>query len=92
MNRPLLKLVILAERLAVCRLDAGAPIPDWAGGESFLSITRTRDELSVICEEHFVPSGVMRAVAGGDSRLSVRSISISSAFWFLLPSRWRNRI
>jgi uncharacterized protein len=58
MNRPLLKLVILAERLAVCRLDAGAPIPDWAGGESFLSITRTRDELSVICEEHFVPSGV----------------------------------
>jgi len=58
MNRPLLKLVIVAERLAVCRLDAGAPIPDWAGGESFLSITRTRDELSVICEEHFVPSGV----------------------------------
>jgi uncharacterized protein len=58
MNPPLLKLVILAERLAVCRLDAGTPIPDWAGGESFLSITRTRDELSVICEEHFVPTGV----------------------------------
>jgi uncharacterized protein len=57
MNPPLLKLVILAERLAVCRLDAKAPIPEWATGESFLSISRTRDELSVICEEHFVPAG-----------------------------------
>jgi len=58
MNPPLLKLVILAERLAVCRLDANAPIPEWAAGECFLSISRTRDELSVICEEHFVPAGV----------------------------------
>ncbi len=58
MNPPLLKLVILAERLAVCRLDTKAPIPEWAAGESFLSISRTRDELSVICEEHFVPAGV----------------------------------
>jgi len=58
MNPPLLKLIILAERLAVCRLDANAAIPEWAAGESFLSINRTRDELSVICEEHFVPAGV----------------------------------
>jgi hypothetical protein len=58
MNPPLLKLVILAERLAVCRLDANGPIPEWAAGECFLSISRTRDELSVICEEHFVPAGV----------------------------------
>ena len=58
MNPPLLKLVILAERLAVCRLDTHAPIPEWATGEAFLSISRTRDELSVICEEHFVPAGV----------------------------------
>ena len=57
MNPPLLKLVILPERLAVCRLDAKAPIPDWAMGESFLSISRTRDELSVICEDRFVPGG-----------------------------------
>jgi hypothetical protein len=57
MNPPLLKLIILAQRLAVCRLDFNAPIPGWAGGESFLSISRTRDELSVICEEHLVPPG-----------------------------------
>jgi uncharacterized protein len=58
MNPPLLKLIILAERLAVCRLDANDPIPEWAAGECFLSISRTRDELSVICEEHFVPAGI----------------------------------
>src|SRR6202047_2084822 len=58
MNPPLLKLVILTERLAVCRLDVTAPIPEWAAGECFLSISRTRDELSVICEEHFVPAGI----------------------------------
>ncbi len=58
MNPPLLKLIILPERLAVCRMETNAPIPEWAVGECFLSISRTRDELSVICEEHFVPVGV----------------------------------
>jgi uncharacterized protein len=58
MNPPLLKLIILPERLAVCRMETSAPIPEWAVGECFLSISRTRDELSVICEEHFVPVGV----------------------------------
>lgn len=57
MNPSLLKLVVVRERLAVCRLDAKAPIPEWAGGEAFLSICRTRDELSVVCEDRFVPEG-----------------------------------
>lgn len=57
MNPPSLKLVVLPEILAVSRLEASGPIPDWAKGEGFLSISRTRDELSVICEERFVPEG-----------------------------------
>ena len=57
MNPPLLRLVVLPERLSVCRLDAKAPIPEWALGESFLSISRTREELCVICEDRFVPGG-----------------------------------
>jgi hypothetical protein len=57
MNPPLLKLVVLRERLAVCRLDARASIPEWATGEAFLSISRTRDELSIVCEDRFVPEG-----------------------------------
>ena len=58
MNPPLLKLVVLRERLAVCRLDVKAPIPEWATGEAFLSISRTPDELSVVCEDRFVPDGI----------------------------------
>jgi uncharacterized protein len=57
MNPPLLRLVVLPERLAVCRLGAKDPIPEWAVGESFLSITRTREELCIICEDAFVPGG-----------------------------------
>jgi len=85
MNPPLLKLVVLRERLAVCRLDAKAPIPEWATGEAFLSISRTPDELSVICEDRFVPDGT-RASRGW------QGFKISWEFWFRLPCRWLNQI
>ena len=49
---------MLEGRLAVCRLDAGVGIPAWATGESFFSVTRTEDELSVVCQEEEVPDGV----------------------------------
>lgn len=39
---------------AIARLDPGDPLPAWARG-SFVSITRTPYELSVVCEEEFVP-------------------------------------
>lgn len=42
---------------AVSRLPADAPLPEWARGE-FVSITRTGNELSIICEERFVPAEV----------------------------------
>lgn len=53
-----LTLTVLPEKLAVCRLDAGEEIPAWALKSRYSSITRTRDELSIICEEQFVPQGV----------------------------------
>ena len=54
---PSLTLSLLPETLAVCRLASDAPLPDWAAGE-FLSITRTSDELSVVCAERHVPPSV----------------------------------
>ena len=44
-------------RYAVCRLEPHAQIPDWARGPLFVSITRTPDELSIVCEEAAVPPG-----------------------------------
>src|SRR6476469_6735582 len=43
------------ERYAICRLEAGAPVPVWAAGARFLSVTRTALELSLVCEEAMVP-------------------------------------
>lgn len=39
---------------AICRLPAGAPLPNWAG-KAFTSITRTADELSIVCDERRLP-------------------------------------
>jgi hypothetical protein len=46
-------------RFAVSRLSPASPAPDWAAGSCFTSITRTADELSVVCPERLVPAGVM---------------------------------
>ncbi|MCH7702741.1 MAG: ACT domain-containing protein [Planctomycetes bacterium] len=54
-----LTLSVLPEILAVCRLGPGEPIPDWALiASSFLSLTRTTDELSVVCAESSVPDDI----------------------------------
>jgi hypothetical protein len=53
-----LKLTILPETYAVCRLDAGAAVPPWATTGIFFSITRTAEELSAVCLQSLVPDGV----------------------------------
>jgi L-ascorbate metabolism protein UlaG (beta-lactamase superfamily) len=55
---PILTLTVLRERLSICRLRAGAEVPAWATGTSFFSVTRTEDELSIVCPEEDVPGGV----------------------------------
>ena len=52
---------LLPGPLAVCRLASGAPVPSWALTGPFVSITRTADELSVICPEPAVPAGLVAA-------------------------------
>jgi hypothetical protein len=51
----------LAGVYAVCRMEAGAP-PEWALAAlrdgPFASLTRTPDELSLVCAEMQVPPGV----------------------------------
>jgi hypothetical protein len=44
----------------VVRLAADAPLPGWALAGEFVSLTRTRDELSVVCEERLVPAPLNR--------------------------------
>lgn len=52
-----MKLQILPDMFTVCRLERNASIPLWASGD-FVSITRTRDELSLVCAQANVPADV----------------------------------
>ncbi len=53
-----LKLRVLPEVLAVCRLSPDAALPDWIDPMSgFLTISRTTDELSLVCSLDRVPEG-----------------------------------
>ncbi len=50
---------LIAGALAICRLDPRAALPAWlSAADGFVSVTRTADELSIICSEEHVPSDV----------------------------------
>lgn len=53
-----LTLSVLPGQYAVCQLAADAVPPVWAMQGEFWTISRTADELSVVCEENLVPTGV----------------------------------
>jgi hypothetical protein len=53
-----LKYRVLPEKLAVCQLAAGAPVPQWAVAAAFFCVTRSVEELSIVCEEGQVPTDV----------------------------------
>jgi hypothetical protein len=54
-----LTLTVLAATLALCRLAPADPIPEWtAATRTFLTISRTPTELSIVADEAVVPSDV----------------------------------
>jgi uncharacterized protein len=56
-----LNLKVLSDKLVVCRFDNTLNIPEWINinqSDSFLSITRTSDELSIVCDEELVPDDI----------------------------------
>jgi len=50
-----LTIVVYQEIYGICRLEPDVPVPEWALGARFLSVTRTARELSIVCEEAMVP-------------------------------------
>ena len=54
-----LTLTVLAEAFAVSRLDKRTPVPTWACSGAWWSVTRTDDELSIVCPEAQVPTEVV---------------------------------
>ena len=55
-----MKLLLLPGLFAVCQLDPDVPLPAWAtsGSSGLLSITRTPNELSIVCAQEVAPMDV----------------------------------
>lgn len=56
-NQPF-ELVLLDGLFAIARLTPDADVPGWANGGEFSSITRTPNELSIVCAQSAVPLDV----------------------------------
>jgi hypothetical protein len=52
-----LVLQTLPQTLGVARLDPRDALPSWIDG-AFTSVTRTPEELSIVCDESAIPGGV----------------------------------
>jgi len=59
--RALLTLTVFPDRYAICRLGPAEPVPGWANADYFVSVSRTREELSIVCPEINVPGGINAA-------------------------------
>src|SRR5438094_5030298 len=79
-----LKFRFLLGKFGVCRLPANAAIPAWSQTGPLSSITRTNQELSVVCPEESVPP--QQACEGGwiclklEGPFSFSEVGILAAF------------
>ena len=53
-----LRLSVLPGSFAICRLGASDAVPAWAMRGAFFTITRTAEELSIVCEEALAPAAI----------------------------------
>lgn len=58
MKENILTLRLLKEKYGVCRLDKSESIPEWAKNNDFFSITKTCDELSIVCLQSDIPNNI----------------------------------
>jgi len=66
---------LLQDTFAICRMDKIASLPDWAVGGEFWSVSRTPDELSVVCPQGSVPADV-------DHEAGWKCLKVDSPFEF----------
>jgi len=58
MSEKVLTMKLLKEKFGVCRLSKDDLIPEWAEQGDFYSVTRTFDELSIVCYQKNIPSDI----------------------------------
>ncbi|MCB2307352.1 ACT domain-containing protein [Clostridium estertheticum] len=58
MLEKILTMKLLNEKFAVCRLNKNELIADWVKNSDFYSITKTSDELSIVCSQDSIASNI----------------------------------
>ena len=53
-----LTFIVMNGVFSLCRLAPKDTIPKWAALSSFYTISKTNDELSIVCESKYVPASV----------------------------------
>lgn len=53
-------LTVLSGTYSVCRLAVDEPLPAWGERDDFFAVTKTAEELSVVCATRHIPAGVQR--------------------------------
>jgi hypothetical protein len=53
-----LTLSVLSETFGICRMNHSTPLPDWAFNSDFFSITKTKEELSIVCPQNNIPTEI----------------------------------
>ena len=55
----ILKMSIMKDSYGICRFDPNISIPQWALKGNFTSVTKTPEELSVVCPLEYIPDNVL---------------------------------
>ena len=53
-----MNLSVLKDVYGVCRLQPDESVPDWASAGAFYTISKTIEELSIICQVSLIPDGI----------------------------------
>ncbi len=53
-----LRMSIMEDSFGICRFDPDMPIPEWAFKGDFASVTKTFEEISIVCPVGFIPDDV----------------------------------
>ncbi len=60
-----MNLQIVEGSFSICRLNIESPNPVWALSGVFYSITKTSDELSIVCESKNIPNDIKAEIGWG---------------------------
>jgi len=58
MVEKILTMKLIKEKYGVCRINPNELIPEWAQNSDFFSITKTCDELSIVCSQDNIPNDI----------------------------------